>query len=129
MHVESRDKKHSALWRHLCGEALRRPSTAPSERQGAEAALSALLKGRSDYSTSSSPRNLASHQKAAVSLPSGVHDCPHTCDVVGSTGRWYLEEEYQRMRRDLEEIEAAALPQLDNDPVLKRNEKLYRSFV
>ena len=48
MHVESMDKKRSALWRHLCGEALRPQSTAPCERQGTEAALSVLLKGMSD---------------------------------------------------------------------------------
>ena len=66
-------KKHSALWRHLCDEGLRRQSTAPCERQGTDVAVSALLKGMSDYSVSSSPRNLASHKKTAVSLPSGVH--------------------------------------------------------
>ena len=60
MHVESMVKKHSALWRHLCGEALRRQSTARSEQVGADAALSALLKGMTDYSVSSSQGNLAS---------------------------------------------------------------------
>ena len=39
MHVESVDKKHSAFWRHLCDEALRRESTAPGERQGTDTAL------------------------------------------------------------------------------------------
>ena len=34
VYVESLDKRHPALWPHLCGEALRRRSTAPSERQG-----------------------------------------------------------------------------------------------
>ena len=71
-------KKLCALWRHLCDEALRRLSTGPSDRQGTEAALAALLKEMSDCS---------------VSTP------PHTCDAVGSPGRRYLEEEHQRMRR------------------------------
>ena len=79
----------------------------------------------SDYSVSSSPGNLASYKKTAVSLPSGVHDCPHIFDVVRWTGRWCLEEEQQRMRRDPEEIEEVALPQVYNDPVLKRNQKLH----
>ena len=65
----------------------------------------------------------------SVTLPSGVHDCPHICDVVRSTGRWCLEEEQQRMRRDSEEIEEAALLQVCNDLVLKRNRKLHHSFV
>ena len=91
--AESMDKKHSVLWRHLCDEALRRQSTAPGERQGADAVLSALLKGMPDYSVSSCPGNVASYKKTSVSLPCGVLDCPHIIDVVGSTGRRYLEEE------------------------------------
>ena len=67
--VEPMDKKHSALWRHLFDEALRRQSTAPGEPQGTEAPLSALLKGMTDYSISSSPGNLVSYKKTAVSLP------------------------------------------------------------
>ena len=119
--LSPRIKEHSALWRH-------RQSTGPSERQGTCAAPSALLKGMSDYSSSSSPRKLASHQKTDVSLP-GVHDCPRILDVVGSTGRCYVEEKQQRMRRDPEEIEVAALPQVHNDTVLKRNQNLYHTFV
>ena len=91
LHVESMDKKHSALWGHLCDEALRA-------------------------------------KKTTVSLWSGVDDCPHIFDVVGSTGRRYLKEQ-KRMRRDPEEIEGVTLPQVHNDPVLKRNRKLYHSFV
>ena len=33
------------------------------------------------------------------------------------------------MRRDPEDIEEAALPQVYNDLVLKKNQKLYHSFV
>ena len=33
------------------------------------------------------------------------------------------------MRRDPEDIDVAALPHVYHDPVLKRNEKLYHSFV
>ena len=80
-------------------------------------------------SVSPSPGNLATCQKSAVSLPSGVRDCPHILEVVGSPSRWYLEEEQQRTKRDPEEIEVAALPQVYNDPVLKKNQKLYHSFV
>ena len=43
--------------------------------------------------------------------------------MVASTGRWKLEEEQQRIKRDPEEIEVTALSQLYNDPVLKRNQK------
>ena len=62
MHVESMDKKHFVLWRLLCGEALRRQSTAPSERQmrrdSEEIEVAALqccqlLKGMTDCSVSS----------------------------------------------------------------------------
>ena len=67
----------------------------------------------SDYSVSSSPGNLASSHK------------PHIFDLVLSTGRWCLEEEQQRMRRDPEEIEEVALPQVYNDPGPKRNQKLH----
>ena len=81
-----------------------------SERPGTDAALSALLKRVTAYSVSSSPGNLASYRKTAVSLPSGVQDCPHILEVVGSTGRWFLEEEQKRMRRDPEEIDRDALP-------------------
>ena len=114
-----------ALWRHLCDEALRRESTG----QGTDAALSALLKGMTDYSVSSSPGNVASFMKTAELLSSGVHDCPHIFGVVGSTGGWYLEEEQKRMSRETEEIEGVTLLQVHDDPVLKRNEKLYHSFV
>ena len=37
-----------------------------------------------------------------------------------STGRWYLEEERKRMRRDPEEFEGVTLPRVYDDPVLKR---------
>ena len=121
MHFESMDEKHSAFCRHLCDEALRRQSTVPGERQGTDAALSALLKEMTDYFDSSSPGNLASSRKTAASLPSGVHDSPHILEVVGSAGRWYPEEEQKRMRWDPEEIEGVTLPQVQNDPVLKRN--------
>ena len=120
MLVESVDEIHSALWRDLCDEALRRQPTAPGERQGTDAALSALLKGKTDNSVSSFPRNLMSYKKTAVSLPPGVHDFPHSFEVVGSTDRWYLEEEQKRTRRDPEEFEGVTLPQVCNDPVLKR---------
>ena len=86
-----------------------------ASRQGTsedDALLSALLKGMSDYSVSSSPGNLASYK-------------PHIFDLVLSTGRWCLEEEQQRMRRDPEEIEEVALPQVYNDPGPKRNQKLH----
>ena len=128
VHVEFMDKKHSALWRHLCGEALRRQSTAPSERQGTDVALSALLQRMTDYSVSSYPGNLASHKKR---LYRSRRECAtaHTSTRWWSAGRWYLEEEQQRMRRDPEEIEVATLPQVYNDPVLKRNQKLYDSIV
>ena len=68
MHVRSMDEKHAALWRHLCDEAYRLQSTAHSERQGADAALSVLLKGMSEYSVSSFPE---------LGLPqgNGAHDC------------------------------------------------------
>ena len=82
-----------------------------------------------DFSASSSPGNLASHKKTAVSLPSGVHIGPHIYEVVESTGRRYLEEEQKRMRRDPEAIESVTLPQVYKDPVLQRNQKLYHSFV
>ena len=72
-----------------------------------------MLKGMSDYSVSSSPGNLASCKKTAVSLPSEY------------TKRWCLEEEQQRMRRDPKEIEEVALPQVYNDSALKRNQKLH----
>ena len=94
-HVESRDDEHSALWPHLCDEALRRQSTALGERQGTNAALSALPKRMTDCSVSSSPGNLASYKKTAGSLPSGVHDCPH-----GWVDRPMVSGEQKRMRRD-----------------------------
>ena len=91
--------------------------------------LSALLKGMTDYSVSSSAGNLVWYKKTAVSLPLGVHDFLHIFEVINSTGRWYLEEEQQGMRRDPEEIEGVTLHQVYNDPVLKRNQKLYHSCV
>ena len=100
MHVECMEDRHSALWRHLSEVVLRRQSTAPGQRQGTAAALSALLKGMTDYSVSSSLGNWASYGKKGVFLPSRVHDCPHFLEVVGSTGRLYLEEEQKRMRRE-----------------------------
>ena len=103
MHVLSMDEKHCALWRHV------------------------LLQSISDHSGSSSPKK--SSKATANSLPSGVHDCTHILDVVGSTGRWYLEEEQQRMRRKPEEVEDVMLLPVYNDLALKSNLKFYHSFV
>ena len=129
-HVESMDKMHSAFWRDLCDEALRRQSTAPSERQETDAVPSALLKTDVRLFCLVLPRELGLLQEnGCFSLSSEVHDCPHIFDVVGSTGRWYLEEEQQRMRQDPEEIEEPALPQVCNDQVLKRSQNLYHSVV
>ena len=63
LHVELMDKKHSALWRHLCDEALQRQSTAPSERHRTDATLSPLLKWMLDHRISSSLRNWPSSRK------------------------------------------------------------------
>ena len=59
--AESMDKKHSALWRHLCDE------TFDVSRQGTDAALSALVKGMPDYSASS-PGNSASCKKTTYGI-------------------------------------------------------------
>ena len=80
-----------------------------------------------EYSVSSSLRNLASYQKTAVSLSLGVHDCPHILEVVGSTGRWSLERDQKRMRRAPKKLRWPRC--FHNDPVLKSNQKLYHSFV
>ena len=104
-------RKALALWRHLCDAAHGRHSTAPSERQGTDAALSVLKE--MSASAPVVPRELG-FKETAVS--------PHIFDVMGSTGRWYLEEEQQRMRRGPENVEDATLSQVYNDPVLKRNQ-------
>ena len=105
VHVESVDKKHSAFWRHLCDEALRRPLTAAIGRQGTNAALTALLNQMSD-----------------VSLELGLLQGYGCIAPVGSArltslawcgrqavGIWRRNQ--QRMRRDPEEVEGATLPQ------------------
>ena len=122
VHVEPMEKKaFCPVASSLCDEALRHQSTAPGEHQETDAALAALLKGVSDYSVSSSPGNLASSKKKL--LFHSLRECTTAHTSLTWSGR------QQRMRWDPEDIEGAALPQVYNDLVLKRNQKLYHSFV
>ena len=104
------DKKHSALWRHLCDEAHRHRSTAAGERQGTDAALSVLRKEMS--------RRI---QRTWRSLRKQLYPSrrEYTIAHTNSTSRWYLVEEHKRMRRGPEEIEE------ENDPVLRRSQELF----
>ncbi|CAK0833865.1 unnamed protein product, partial [Prorocentrum cordatum] len=91
------------------------------------AALSALLEGSSIYDASGSPRNLASLVRDRVPVPPSIVGCRQVEDMVGEAGRTYLEENHKRMRGPIHEIDFDNLPTPYFDPLLKRNEKKYRS--
>ena len=91
-----------------------------------EAALRALLQGRSEYDNSFRPTTLAACSLERISLPSSLVDAPTAESLLDGDALRYLQCPEQ-MLRDREDPECQTF-QPYWDPLLKHDEKLYKRF-
>ena len=102
----------------------KQPSARPLHPQ---AALMKLLKGRT-YDGAFSAEHMASYREELVSFPDDDFSClPQLSDVLGADDSLYLEEESERMLREVPGDCDVKLPYWD--PKLKYNQKAYQKLV
>lgn len=90
-----------------------------------EAALQALLKGKSEYHQPSTPVALAPYKLERVSLPEDLHGLPQAVDLLPQDARRYLQGK-ELMVKEGEPLEA---PPPYWDPALAKSKKQYRQFI
>ena len=76
----------------------------------AEAALAALLRGRSDYKADSANAALAPYNLELISLPEWLEGAPSIESLLGKDDRRYLEDE-ERMLKDKQDVSSEDLPE------------------
>ena len=91
-----------------------------------EAALKALLRGRSEYS-SDEPTTLAACSLARISLPESLHDAPAVESVLDDEARHYLQSPEHMLKPGCETGLGEFQPYWD--PLLRRDAKLYKKFI
>ena len=83
--------------------AAARPSDGPLPTP--EATLRALLKGRGEYHTSTSPVAVAPFKLERISVPESLHGSPDAMSLLDPEARRYLEGEEHMLKENLEEVE------------------------
>ncbi|CAE7489577.1 unnamed protein product, partial [Symbiodinium natans] len=91
-----------------------------------EAALKALLRGRSEY-YSDEPTTLAACSLARISLPESLHDAPAVESVLDDEARHYLQSPEHMLKPGCETGLGEFQPYWD--PLLRRDAKLYKKFI
>ena len=91
-----------------------------------EAALKALLQGRSEYG-SVLPTTLAACSLERISLPESLHSSPQALDLLEEEARRYLQCPEQMLRNNDELIDSQFQPYWD--PLLRGDNRLYRRFI
>ena len=117
---------HEVLRRcfHLANLAAARPSDGPLPTP--EATLRALLKGRGEYHTSTSPVAVAPFKLERISVPESLHGSPDAMSLLDPEARRYLEGEEHMLKENLEEVEDIK-PYWD--PRLTSDKRGYKSLI
>lgn len=123
---EADNLQHEVLRRcfHLANLAAARPSDGPLPTP--EATLRALLKGRGEYHTSTSPVAVAPFKLERISVPESLHGSPDAMSLLDPEARRYLGGEEHMLKENLEEVEDIK-PYWD--PRLTSDKRGYKSLI